>query len=351
MHIDTLKQMWNRAAEMDATLRLPSRDFAALAAKQVLATVYTRSRLFKHMVKGEVSLFRNLPILLKGDNGKNTREVLVQAIRNGFDKTKRARVQLGRERQRSYISINRLLEKWHMPESIVSTTDLHFRETGFEDHLAADVLSDFNLLCVNRQNVLPLEMMTLVVGSEGNVTESHSDDSDGSNHCFVGKKLWLAWDRQEGKAAGLQDVTHDEVYGQAAFTMKDFLKLSSSRWWIVAPGQTLFLPGNLTHKVVTLESYIGFGSFHVAFPAYFRTLTRWILYETTDVTANVLRVINDLAIEQLRRLKRANPQTQEQWGIHHLPVAYHFWKSQELRNRQTVQTHPVFRSFIEAAFH
>jgi hypothetical protein len=33
-------------------------------------------------------------------------------------------------------------------------------------------------------------------------TDSHSDDPDGSNHCFVGRKLWLVWDTFLGIGRG-----------------------------------------------------------------------------------------------------------------------------------------------------
>jgi len=104
--------------------------------------------------------------------------------------------------------------------------------------------------------------MTLVISSQGNVTDSHSDDPDGSNHCFVGRKLWLAWDTFEGRAAGLQDCSRDLVRERARFDLATFAALPSACWWTVGAGETLFLPGRLTHRVITLEPYIGIGSFY-----------------------------------------------------------------------------------------
>ena len=69
------------------------------------------------------------------------------------------------------------------------------------------------------------------------------------------------WDTQEGRKAGLEDVERDIVYGRAAFDLPTFCKLDSARWLTVGPEETLFLPGRFTHRVVTVERYLGFGSF------------------------------------------------------------------------------------------
>jgi hypothetical protein len=347
---ESLKQLWAKAADMDPTLRLRRGALARLACKRIRSTRYSRARLFDRMSKGKVSLFHDVPVRLKGDNGRKTREILIDAMRRGFDRSVRARVQGGRGTGHTYVSIDTLLDRWESNRHVVSTTDLHFRDTAFEAYLNAEVLSDFNLLCTDRRNILPLEMMTLVVSSAGNVTDSHSDDSDGSNHSFIGTKLWLAWDRAEGRVAGLEDVTHDDVRDTAAFDMRSYLSLPSARWWLVSAGKTLFLPGDMAHKVVTLEPYIGFGSFHVALPAYFRTLTRWILHDTTDVTQPFLRLINAATIKQLTRLKRAGRGLQRQWGFDRLPQAYRLWSMQPLQERDKVLRHAVFRSFVNAAF-
>jgi hypothetical protein len=105
-------------------------------------------------------------------------------------------------------------------------------------------------------------MMTLVVSSCGNVTDSHSDDPDGSNHCFVGRKLWLAWETFEGQKAGLRDCSRDLIVERAHFDLGIFASLKTARWWTVGPGETLFLPGRFSHRVITLESYVGIGSFY-----------------------------------------------------------------------------------------
>lgn len=349
MRSDYLKRLWASATKMDSTLRIRSKDLPRLLEKHIDPIPYSRGRMFHRMMRGRVSLFSGVPIRIDGNGRRGSKELLLDSIRHGFERGTRARVQVGPERRRSAISIGKLLDLWEENQTPVSTTDLHFRDSRFQARLRAEVLSDFNLLCAESRNMMPLEMMTLVIGSAGNVTDSHSDDSDGSNHSFVGKKLWIAWDRREGAAGGLQDVTHDVVWARADFTMRDFLSLSSSCWWTVSSGRTLFLPGNMTHKVLTLEPYIGFGSFHVSLPAYFRTITRWILHEKTDVNETVLHDINAIAIRQVRRLQHATSRIKQTWGFHLLPTAYRLWAQQQIADKERVLEHPVFLSFMSAA--
>lgn len=342
------KRVWNYASSVDSTLRISPSQSRRLAAKHIRAVAYSRETLFDRMTQGRVSLFRGVPIEVRPLAGLGIEQTLGQSIRKAFPRGARARVQLGREARRSALSINRLLDIWESRSEIISTNDLHFRDTSLEHQISAQPLSDFNLLCAEK-DIDPLEMMTIVISSAGNVTDSHSDDADGSNHCLVGQKLWLAWDRLDGQAGGLQDVSHDDVTTMAVFDMNKFLSLPSSRWWVIGPGETLFLPGHLTHKVITLEHYIGFGSFHVAFPAYLRTITRWILYHTSDVTAPALSKINGIAVRQLRRLRRAPSRERRKWGLHLLTISMTRWRGEQFVGKERVLEHPVYRSFVAEA--
>lgn len=349
----TLRKLWTRAAAIDPTLRVRTTDWSRLITRRVFSLPYDRDRLFEHLMTGRVGLFRDAPIQLKGHGSRPDREAVVSAISKGFRPAARARVQLGPKGRRSVVSVAQLLELWQAERRIVSTTDLHLRGTELYTALEAKVLSDFNVLCANPKDVLSLEMMTLVISSAGNLTDSHSDDADGSNHCFVGRKLWLAWDRREGRSVGLEDCTHDEVFRQASFSIRRFLALPSARWWIVSPGQTLFLPGNLTHKVVTLESYIGFGSFLVTLPSYFRALSRWVLEHTLDVNRTMLDRIGEATNRTVRRVRRSPSPVRSRWGVGYLGRAYSHWKDRDFhgreQERQTVMAHPAFRSFVAAA--
>lgn len=168
-------------------------------------------------------------------------------------------------------------------------------------------------------------MLTLVICSTASFTDSHTDDPDGSNHCYAGRKLWLIWDSETGISRGLEDIERCEVYGKAAFDLDTFLAIRGSRWFIVSPGQTLFLPGNYAHKVITLKDYIGIGSFFVMLPAFVRTLLRWSrtppLWTLTNHTGEYARLLDDITRLVTRRIQYLNastPRARRHWGLRHL---------------------------------
>jgi len=124
-----------------------------------------------------------------------------------------------------------------------------------------------------------------------------------SNH-FRGKSFGWFGDRLEGKARGFSDVDRDQLTGWAASTCRHSFT-PSSRWFIIKANEPLFLPGNLAHKVITLEPYIGVGGFHVTLPGYLRT-SAWILYDTLDIKQkDLLGRINRVLMKKVSRFERA----------------------------------------------
>lgn len=67
-------------------------------------------------------------------------------------------------------------------------------------------------------------------------------------------------------------------------------------------GQTLFLPGNHTHKVITIERYLGISSFSVSLPNALSSLSRWELNKTVMVTPPLRNQIITLLTQQLERI-------------------------------------------------
>jgi len=94
----------------------------------------------------------------------------------------------------------------------VTVTDLHLRATKVLRYMNCSALSDFNLLKAHRRRLQRGDAHGCV-SSAGTYTDSHSDDPDGSNHCFVGRKLWLVWDTFLGIKKGLEDVERCELPG------------------------------------------------------------------------------------------------------------------------------------------
>ena len=211
-------------------------------------------------------------------------------------------------------------------------------------------LSDFNLLAEARGAIGNQEMLTMVVSSAGAVSDSHTDDPDGSNHCFAGRKLWLVWDTFRGLARGLEDVERCGITGRrAAFDMSAFLSVPGSRWFIVEPGLTLFLPGHLTHKVVTLNEYIGVGSFFVMLPSYWRTLVRWSqhtpLWALDGPQARRFDLVNQITrrvIDKVHALAQGSSEDRLRWGVAYLRTAVENWeRASSGRMQRAVLSNPV----------
>lgn len=350
-----LISLWDEAACIDRTLKVRERDLHLLKRKRVTPIPYSRSLMFSQMAHGQVCLFNNLRVPVKIGDANDLRMALTEGIRTGFPRSRTARIQTGHSRQRRRVKIPEVMRRWQGGRSILSVTDLHFRETKFDDVIDTTTLSDFNILCNDPEFgddfKSMIEMMTLVISTKGNLTDNHADDCDGTNHCFLGRKLWLAWDRIEGKAVGFQDVDRDLIYGQAVFDLQTFLSLPSSRWFTVEPDQTLFLPGSLAHKVVTLEHYIGVGSFHVALPSYLRCLERWIIHDTHDIVPkDLLRMINKAVLRRLGEIRQASNAVKGQWGLSQMRKVVEQWyagKSSAIKGM--LLRHPLFAEFVAAA--
>jgi len=343
--------LWEEAAIMDATLELRKKDLAALREKRIRAEKYGRARLFSRMVKGQASLLKDFPVSLKSLPAPDPRAALSQLIRKGFPSSQKARVQAGRSRTQCNLKISEVMGRWEGSRAILGVTDLHFRGTKFADTINFSALSDFDILCSDPEFIYLIEMMTLVISSRGNVTDSHQDDCDGSNHCFVGKKLWLAWDRLQGKARGFQDVDRDHLTEPAVFDMPTFLSLPSACWFVIKANETLFLPGSLAHKVITLEPYIGIGGFHVTLPGYLRSLKRWILYDTLDIKQeNLLDKINTALIKRIHQVQKGARGLREHWGLSYIQKAIDDWETNENpKTKRILFRHPTFATFIESA--
>ena len=351
----TMMALWNQAAAIDKTLQITERDLRCLRRKRVQAIPYSRAQMFERMAQGKVSLFSNLRVPVAQGRNDDLRETLLAGIRYGFPKSQTARIQKGRSAQRCRMKIPEVIRRWKGGRAILSVTDLHFRQTKFDQIVDTSSLSDFNILCNDQEYGLEfktlIEMMTLVVSSAGSLTDNHADDCDGTNHCFVGRKLWLAWDRIDGKRAGFQDVDRDLVFDQAAFDMQAFLSMPSARWFTVEPRQTLFLPGNLAHKVITLEHYIGLGSFYVALPSYLRSLERWLTLDTHDIIPkDLLGKIHTAVLRRLDELHRSYLLKKRQWGVAQTKLAVETWRNAKNdAAKAALRDNPMVAEFLATA--
>jgi hypothetical protein len=349
-HEEKFSRFWDVATNIDRTLVEWRRFKVALARKYVQPQPFSRLALFTSLIHERPIVVSDLHIRIEGSETDRQR-TLLEGIKNKIPRAARIRARAGQAETRVYLSSRDLVARWQRGRARISVTDFHFRETRLEHSLDLRPLSEFNLLAHASGPMADQEMMTLVMSSQGAFTDSHSDDPDGSNHCVTGRKLWLVWDTEEGRKAGLQDAERDIVKGLAAFDLSTFCKLQSARWFTVGPEETLFLPGRLTHRVIPLERYLGFGSFFVSFPNLLQTVTRWTtlppLWMSQKGNDHLVDAVLELAIDRLGELMNAGCATKEAWGLQYLPLGVRRWlRMTSIEDRRRVQAQPAVRELV-----
>jgi hypothetical protein len=349
------EEIFERAEEIDPDLAWRGRCKADLSARRIRPTRWQRDHLFRAMSAGLPVICRDYPAPLHHlDISEEDRVARLLTAMASTRLDYRVRTRLGKYWR--YFTPAELADKWRRGNTPLNVTDFHIEGTAMESVIKHRVLSEFNLLPLMSEDVAWIEMMTLVVSGAGGFSDSHSDDCDGSNHCFTGRKLWLAWDTGEGLAAGLEDLDQQRVAGKCGFDITTWLTLESACWFTVEAGQTLFMPGHFTHKVITLDAYLGVGSFYIAFPNLIRTLARWQCrqpnwerLEANSLKKVVYREIPARALKRFRQLQRTSEANRSKWGLAHLEESWHQWRRgssrQEVANLRSL---PAVDRLLEA---
>lgn len=356
---ERLWSTWEEAVRYDPAVAIDRRVLPLLLRRHVAAISYTRAALFTGLLAGEPTLLNGFPVPLHaplrdlppGISGRAVVDWLAEQRDNH-----KHRIYIGSDYRRCRLTFSGVAMKWRAGRTKLGVTDLHIRGTVAEKIIATDVLSQFNLLPEGGPDIRDLEMFSLVFSSRGWVSDSHSDAPGSNNHCFAGRKLWLAWDTYEGAKRGLEDVERIAVQGRPRFDMESWLALSSARWCVVNPGQTLFMPAHLTHKVITLEHYIGVGGFFLALPNCLRMLSHWItrvpLWCKGDPTGRYDHLLDDIAAlvrQSVRRIERASAAEQRRWGYDFLEASARDFIATCPRSRlRMLWQDPRFRSVADA---
>jgi hypothetical protein len=344
-------QLWEQARRTDPTLTVLPHLVPALRRRRLRPGAFSWDLLFSAMARGKPVLFDDLSVPVRGEEALGPKTAVLNAMRAGFPRGRTIRVRCGPSESEKYLTLDELVRRWSSSRARVNVTDIHLRRTKVIRHIDCSRLSDFNLLAQAPGDVGYHEMLTFVMSSAGTFTDSHSDDPDGSNHCFVGRKLWLVWDTFAGLSRQLEDVERTRVYGQAKFNMEAFLSVPGSRWFTVEAGQTLFLPGHLTHKVITLDDYLGVGSFFVMLPSYLRTLCRWTqhtplwaLHRPVDQHLELVDKITRRVTRKVRLLAHSSEAEKACWGLPYLTSAM----AASSRSRSSLLDRPTSARFIKA---
>ena len=350
-----------QARQYDQTLK-GVRDrslWPRLMSRYVAPVSYTREAHFSHMLAGEPIVVEGFPIPSRGPirhlPAADAGEAIIDWMMASKEEGKH-RVYSGPAGTRREYALPEIARHWRANRTPLGVTDLHIRRTRLEEIIDPEGLSVFNLLRASSPRARAQEMFSFVISSQGYLTDSHSDAPDSSNFCFVGKKLWLAWDTYEGMKHGLEDVERMALAAKPRFDLQGWLALRSARWFLVNAGQTLFLPANLTHKVITLEPYVGVGGFYIALPNCLRLLAHWInrvpLWSKRDATGRNDELIGDIAKsvrEAILELRDATPERRQTLGYDYLEEsAKSFLKTCSSVRLRFLWSDPRFRCVAES---
>jgi hypothetical protein len=345
---------WKKASEIDSSLSSYRANWKDLALRRVSPVKFSWERLYSKMARQEPVVFQDFELPVRTSRGKTPAETILIETARGHKKWPPVRVSRGPGCEWKRATVIDLIQSWQRGRSIIGVTDLRIRGTPLKQRLKTSMIDDRNVLVSRTQAIAKQEMLTLVLSSVGHFSDSHSDAPDGWNHSFMGKKLWLVWDTFEGLARGLEDVERVDVFGKAAFSVESFLKVPSARWFLVEQGQTLFLPGRFTHKVITLERYLGIGSFVVMIPGFLGTLTRWTryrpLWELGDAAGCRNKLVDQITIKVMERIRRSEKRRsadRDRSGVDHLKRALKRWeRTAALEERQMLEADRTASSFL-----
>jgi hypothetical protein len=317
---------WRRAAALDPSLLHWETSAADLDRLELRPQRYSRSSLFRAVARQEPVVFSDYPLrstlrkFFHDDNPSLRLKTL-------FGSRSKTLTKFGPSQSIKTRRVHEVVDIWQRNRAIVSANDIFYRHPKRDSAFDCEAIGDFSVLRHAPARVRDLEVATLLMGTTGCMTDSHSDDSDGCNQCIAGRKFWLVWDRLEGTEQGLQDCEYETVYEgvNCYFDIRAFSSLRSSRWFTVSKGQTLFLPGNLTHKVLTIERYIGISNFYVGLPNALTSLTRWRIHGAKMVTEDLWSDIVMLVMKRLHKTAGASHRYKHAWGFSHLGESLDHW--------------------------
>jgi hypothetical protein len=111
----------------------------------------------------------------------------------------------------------------------------------------------------------------------------------------------------------------------------------------------------MTHKVVNLVDYLGFGSFNVSLASCIPTLVRWYragppwALQDPDDTDGLVDEIAATAVRKIRSLRRDSSTTQERWGSAFMRRAARQWRrTTPTGEREALLENPSFGEVLQA---
>jgi hypothetical protein len=345
----TVAHSWDVAAGTDKSLARWRALWPELKKLELRPQAYSRDKHFRAMVRQKPIIFHDFPVRSQIEKFFDDAGDTANKLRRLFRKsTATTLARIGPTKRVRYLPISEVIDKWERSRGIISANDIFYRTEGFDHVFDCSAISTFNILPTAPPRIQYLEVATMLLGTTGCMTDSHSDDPDGLNHSILGRKFWLVWDRHEGQRNGLLDCEYNQVYTQAKFNLATFSRLESARWFTISQGQTLFLPGNLTHKVITVDRYLGISSFYVSLANALSSLSRWELNGAIMITPELRNQIIKILTRQLEVTAADTNGLKTIWGFDYLGESMRRWKQKyNEAQRKQLLANKHFRTLVE----
>lgn len=325
-------------------------DIELASQKQIIVQKLSCFQIDNNQANQKVSLINFLPALVNKRVFGSTCD-LANKI-SGLNSDSKFRVRTP-GRIPIWLNLEDIMSLWMDPFTRIHSTDICASKSMSHQLFNYDVINGHNLFSLGSTRVKQLQMLGMTVSTKGSITCSHTDDADSIIYGLAGKKLWLVWDYKEGSVKGLEDGERLMANRKPNFSMAQFLALNSSRWAIVEKDQMLFLPGKMTHRVVTLEDSIGLNCFRLSLPNLLNTLIRWMNYQPLFIKRSgvnmgdqILTEILKITLKQILKLKGASKLRQQEWGLDCFELA----KIDLLSQHSLIDLVSLFPKYAQADF-
>jgi hypothetical protein len=192
---ETVARSWDIAARTDKSLKNWRALWPTLKNLELRPQSYSRHKLFRAMVRQKPIIFHDFPVRSQiqkfFDNPADTANKLRRLFRKS---TATTLTRLGPTKRVRYLPISEVIDRWERSRGILSANDIFYRTEGFDHVFDCSAISAFNILPTAPPRIRYLEVATMLLGTSGCMTDSHSDDPDGLNLSILGIMFLLVWD-------------------------------------------------------------------------------------------------------------------------------------------------------------
>lgn len=252
----------------------PCPNVRAFAAKRVRLRPFSLTDFRRAQAKGVPRLYQTTPTPPRASYRRP--RSMVRRLFGKEDAQRFAVIQDFEQKvTRSHWKGANIARRWNEGSRVFAVTD-HSDAVSVKSAFCWDLVTKQNFL--SRDGLRRFEVCGPVLATSGHLTASHVDDPDIWNSCLSGRKLWYLMDATDW--AKHEGVNNETLLDSIHFDFETFMKIPSSRWAIVEEGNAFYCPNRYAHRVVTLDRYIGAGTFMVTPESRTRLLRYWARHGT-----------------------------------------------------------------------